>query len=570
VSYISKKSSTELLPLERRLPEPCDGIDLNFCRNPQCPDYGVAPDPHKRSDEHPPAPADALRGEVKGKKHEVSFVCPSCGKYSRLKNNRAIAQEYKRLKRLQEHDPTVPSCRTPDCFAAGLDPEESPEFYRRFGKTAKGDPRYQCKLCRKTMSIGKPARRQLRSDKNRIIFQMLCNDMSLSKISKITEISYRDLYGKIDFFYDQIRSFVAQREDFSKVDFGKVGSRFATDSQTLMLNWPTKRKRTPIAVNHLCTAHARSGFIMEAAIQFDPSMTMDQAESEAAAANEEHISVAFRKHARVWTKSEFQDYLERLKQKATIKDTELYQLPHAGALVRYDIMQYAHALRIREMLKKSNAYLMLVMDNDQGLQQAFQAAFVNEIRAGRADTAVVSFEKAMTNDMRNQVVAAGQADLSALSGMSISQIRLLSDKDYANLVDSVLSLQVVGRPLNNPVRYPFSRKSEPNKVVKVPTWRPGRSAMSSAKTLRLATLRSVDSYFHKFRSNIRFAARPAVAKSTTGQTWNKQYLYKPEMMAKIAQIYRFYHNWCSLAADNQTPAMRIGLARGRIYERDFM
>ncbi|MFW2544105.1 hypothetical protein ACN2XU_15835 [Primorskyibacter sp. 2E107] len=41
-------------------------------------------------------------------------------------------------------------------------------------------------------------------------------------------------------------------------------------------------------------------------------------------------------------------------------------------------------------------------------------------------------------------------------------------------------------------------------------------------------------------------------------------------MAKMVQIYRFYHNWCDPGDDKQTPAMRIGLARGRVYERDFM
>lgn len=80
----------------------------------------------------------------------------------------------------------------------------------------------------------------------------------------------------------------------------------------------------------------------------------------------------------------------------------------------------------------------------------------------------------------------------------------------------------------------------------------------------------MDAYFHKFRSNIRFASRPAISSGNTGHTWDKQYLYKPEMMAKMVQIYRFYHNWCDPGDDKKTPAMRLGLARGRIYERDFL
>jgi hypothetical protein len=34
--------------------------------------------------------------------------------------------------------------------------------------------------------------------------------------------------------------------------------------------------------------------------------------------------------------------------------------------------------------------------------------------------------------------------------------------------------------------------------------------------------------------------------------------------------FQFYHNWCDPGGDKKTPDMRIGLARGRIYERDFM
>lgn len=451
-----------------------------------------------------------------------------------------------------------------------MSPETHPEFYRRFGKTANGDPHWQCRLCSKTFSIGKPARRHLRSDKNRLILQMLCNDTSLSKISKIADISYRDLYGKIDFFYDQIQSFVARRQGFSKVDFHEVGSRFATDSQTLIINWPTKRQRTSVAVQHLCTAHARSGFIMEAAIQFDPSMTMDEAEKQALRANEDHLSVAFREHARVWTKSEFGDYLAKLQKQKRVKTTALYQLPHDGVLVRYDILQYAHAMRVREMLSATDAPLVLVMDDDRGLQQAFLAAFVEEISARRAELAVVSFDKGMTNDARNQVVASGQALLAGLSGKTLADIRKLSNEDYARLVDFVLCWLVMGWPLDRGYRYPFPRKSEPNKRVKILTDRTGRSARSNARLLRLATLRSVDSYFHKFRSNVRFASRPSISPGSVGQTWDRQYLHKPELIAKIAEIYRFYHNWCDLGADKKTPAMRTGLARGRIYERDFL
>src|SRR5690606_18428216 len=157
------------------------------------------------------------------------------------------------------------------------------------------------------------------------------------------------------------------------------------------------------------------------AFQFDPTMTMDQAEEQALAANEEGLSVAFRQHARIWTKTEFQDYLVRLKKRKKVQETGLYQLPHQGVLVRYDILQYAHALRVQEVLSGADAPLLMVMDDDRGLQQAFQAAFVEEICRRKAEIAVVSFNTGMTNDMRNRTVAAGQALLSGVSGMPIDR-----------------------------------------------------------------------------------------------------------------------------------------------------
>ena len=48
---------------------------------------------------------------------------------------------------------------------------------------------------------------------------MLCNDLSLAKTAKISGLAYRDIYRRIDFYHERVRSFVARREDFSRIDF---------------------------------------------------------------------------------------------------------------------------------------------------------------------------------------------------------------------------------------------------------------------------------------------------------------------------------------------------------------
>ncbi|MDP5307975.1 hypothetical protein [Paracoccus spongiarum] len=144
MNQVSTISSTAGKPLVRRLPLSFEGVDLKFCRNPLCATFGIPPDPFQRRRGGPPAPDEAIRGVVAGKKHEDFFRCPSCGRTSRVRNNKAIAEEDRRRERLHELIPAAPSCPDQKSFAHGMEPEKYPEFYRSFGKTAKGDPRWQC------------------------------------------------------------------------------------------------------------------------------------------------------------------------------------------------------------------------------------------------------------------------------------------------------------------------------------------------------------------------------------------------------------------------------------------
>jgi hypothetical protein len=80
----------------------------------------------------------------------------------------------------------------------------------------------------------------------------------------------------------------------------------------------------------------------------------------------------------------------------------------------------------------------------------------------------------------------------------------------------------------------------------------------------------VNSYFHRFRSNVRWASRPQVASGSHGQVWGRHHLYDPTILAKMVEIYRFYYDWMGPGANGKTPAMRIALSRGRVYERDLL
>lgn len=185
---------------------------------------------------------------------------------------------------------------------------------------------------------------------------------SISKISQIADLNPRDVYAKIDFISDRVRDFVAEREAaFRTVDWQKAGRRFASDSQTLTLNWPSRRTRAALAVQHLCTAHANSGYIIAGQVQFDPEPDMEQVEITMIANGDLTRPRCYRQMGRLWSRSEFADYVSKITREVEFHPEEApevepgLQTPHDGALVRLDVQQFAHALTVRKALTKRSS-----------------------------------------------------------------------------------------------------------------------------------------------------------------------------------------------------------------------
>lgn len=410
-----------------------------------------------------------------------------------------------------------------------------------------------------------------------MVLRLLVNGTPIAKISEILGISQRDVYKKIDFIYERVRSFTARREgDLSQVDWKKAGRTFATDSQTLMLNWPNKKTRASVAVQHLCTAHANSGFIVLAHLQIDPAVKMKDHEQAVLDCGDRMFDRCFRYHGRLWLPDEFKAYLDAITRGVQIHpevapDVDFgLQLPHDGGLVRQDIQQFAHALIVRKMISNDTVNrFYFVQDADAGLSKAFITAFAPEIAAGRVDVAVVSFDKYQTNDVREALAYAGRKLLRDEIGLPEEELSLIPGRYLNAEIDKLIEPRLLLTKIGDPFLWPFHTKSEPNRVIDLLTDRPTLMNDRRARLMRLGTLRSVDSYFHKVGSNVRAAFRPSATPSSNGQTWDRYYLYKPKMLEKIMTIYRFHHNWMGSRKTQRTPAMKIGLAKGKIYERDL-
>jgi transposase-like protein len=287
---------------KRRLPHPRYGIDINFCRNPQCDLFAEAPDPYVRKG--PPSAKvkrNQPRGEVIGSGDDKTFKCGACGQSSIVKNNGAVVEEYRRLRGRFQAEPPLPDfCLNKTCENHQKRIAQNPGAYRKSGRTATGTQRYKCKACLRAFTVGSRIRKQHRSSANREVLWMITNGMPISKISDFTGLCPRDVYRKFDFIYDRVADHNARREgSFALVDWTKVERRFATDSQTLHLNWPNKKTRAQIAVQHLCTAHANTGYIMAPHLGLGPSVELPDIEARMTVAGDFALPRAFRRQARV-------------------------------------------------------------------------------------------------------------------------------------------------------------------------------------------------------------------------------------------------------------------------------
>ncbi len=224
---------------------------VNFCRNPLCEQFGVPPDPYDTRG-HPRT--EATIGRINGAGEERSFFCFTCETFSVIKSNRAIAEEYNRISTIYRRPPRI-GCRNESCANSGLPLELAPSGYRAFGTTGSGDPRFQCKACGKTFSRGSPTRRHKRTDRTGDILLGLVNKVPLSRICELNGVSFPQVYSKIDFIHRQCLAMAARREQNLHSRFAGSANFFATDAQTIMVNWPAKSRRGTIPLLHMATVH---------------------------------------------------------------------------------------------------------------------------------------------------------------------------------------------------------------------------------------------------------------------------------------------------------------------------
>ena len=80
----------------------------------------------------------------------------------------------------------------------------------------------------------------------------------------------------------------------------------------------------------------------------------------------------------------------------------------------------------------------------------------------------------------------------------------------------------------------------------------------------------IDRYFMQLRRRVRPLERPIATPSNAGRVWHGYCPYNPKIIQQLLDIYRTYYNYVEPGRDKKTPAMRIGIARGKVRIEDIL
>jgi transposase-like protein len=600
---MSKKYCQDNSP---RIPKEFKGIQVNCCKFTRCENFGLTPEQAQETELFKEYNKNKLNRQVRisdpyylivgGSNGISSIKCRSCEAINAnsennnqvhyiIKSNQAAHEEYERISSYLDRPDS--KCINEKCLS-----HKSEKYnIKKKGTTAKGTQRYQCNDCGKTF-IGKPTNRtHEKSELNKLFFKELVGKSPLRQIEFKLEMSMGMIYRRIDFIHNQCMAFVADRERrlYESKSFNRL--YLCTDRQVHKSNWTNRKNKKNCEFYGIGTADLGSDYIFAFNFNYDPNMDPEAVEAKAYAISDSKELNHNRKFARVWTKSDFEASKIRMAQRKAksagsqeeyiefktsegfademsssenlAKDTDI---PVKGMEVHNEYTMIAHFLLLKKLtknVKKTRFYL----DLDSGMKTWYLAAFKEEIQAGNSDGFLVTMEKEMTVDYKRTAVYEAQEKIKNFCGRTYASLtheqrhRVVNDMIIENIDSPFIPKKSVDAWIRNPM--PFM--SEPEKMISSFTNIDRYDLEHQANLYRKGSLHSIDRFFMQIRRKVYMFERPTNSGSNKNRVWNGYSPYNPVMYQKLADIFRVFYNYCQPSKKyKQTPAMRLGLAKGPV------
>lgn len=569
-----------------RIPAETDGIQVNFCKNPVCSNYGVAP--------------KVFIERGRGKSNQDTYIitahgsgipsisCQICGEQPRIKSNLAIAEERARLLRELEVVPE-PSCPDKSCANHTIPVGKG---YQSIGLTHSGSRRYRCNLCKKTFSVGKSTTGHKQPHKNRLIFSLLMNKSPMRRVCEVACIDPKTLYGKIDFLHHQCLAFSADREKRLMNGMAIPRLYIGVDRQDYVVNWIRHADRRNIKLHAVGSADNNSGYVFGMHLNYDSTLDSKAVEADALVVGDYQTKLPFRRYARCWLK---EDYTAAVRKQAMRKktasglqgeiegeyaetiqrdDVEVSEvqdssrrLPTKGIQIHAEYTLYGHFYYLKQLFSGVEK-LRFFLDQDSGMRAACLSAFQPEIAARRADAFFVHIAKEMTIAEKRAAISLSRVEFENAREVNQS----LPDPELEILITKqhIANMAAIGKWQDRWMTHPFPNMSEPEKAVCYLTDYQDYDEDHLARLYNKASLHAIDRFFMQVRRRLSILERPIGSASSMGRTWYGYSAYNPETIVKMLGIFRVFYNYCLVGQDKKTPAMRLGLAKGKVSLEDII
>lgn len=612
-NFPSAKSKPKKWPW--RFPPTVGGIQVNHCKNPKCSNFGVPPSNERKRGRSAQPTKPAIPGDyivTSTGKGSPALKCLLCDEIFPMQSNLAIVEEMLRISAYLQ--PAGPVCRNPECELVGKSDGETQRKHTRFGTNRHGTPRYKCSACKKVFAHGgKSTKHQHDTHQNRDIFRHLVNTVPIRRIIKLLDISTSVLYTRIDFIHQQCLLFAGERERtlLERRDLGK--RRISVDRQKLMVNWSSRDERRNTVILSMASCDQDTGYVYGAHLSFDPAMDESDVAKDLVRYGDQKLDQPFRRYARVWLEQDYKEaskraavkrqrrakkalaanqslvdklvanvemrYEEAVEREA-IDDGEEPSInarpPTRGMLLHEQVVMNAHMQLVSRLLHRAEK-LRFYLDQESGLRAAFMSAHAGRVLAGTADAFYVQIMKEATVDQKRGLVGrsikAFKKTCAAFSDLTEDEVRVLLVRQE---IDRIREL---GKWNDRWLRHPIADMREPAKLVcwLTDTAAPATDAVErenqlnrAARLYLKATLTEVDRFFMQLRRALTMAERGVVSASADRRLWFGKNAYNPGVLAKLVEIFRVYFNYCEVGEDGKTPAMRMGLARGKVAEEDIL
>jgi len=228
---------------------------------------------------------------------------------------------------------------------------------------------------------------------------------------------------------------------------------------------------------------------------------------------------------------------------------------------------YGHCFLLRD-LSRGAEKIRLFLDQDSGMRAAVLGTFAERVTERTADAFYVRINKDMTVDERKLALKISRERFRALEeehpGLDRQALRLLVIKE------ALADMSVIGHWKDRWLTHPFPSMSEPEKAVCYLTDYDDYDEDHLAWLYNKASLRAIDAFFMQVRRRLSLLERPIATASNNRRVWHGYSAYNPRSIVKLLDMFRVFYNYVLVGMDKQTPAMRLGLAKGRVSLEDIV